>query len=132
MVLVDSNVLLDLIQEDADWADWSSEQIECYADTDELAINPIILAEVSVAFSSVREVDEALGDLVLKRRNLPWKAAFLAGKAFMAYRLRGGPRRSPMPDFYIGAHAQVENCRLLTRDVTRYRSYFPEIVLICP
>ena len=132
MVLSDSNVLLDVIQEDPQWSDWSAAQIERLADAGELAINPIVFAEVSVAYEHAWEVDQMLNSLALKRLDLPWEAAFLAGKAFVAYRQRGGARRSPLPDFYIGAHAAVAGCKLLTRDVQRYRTYFPELELIAP
>jgi predicted nucleic acid-binding protein len=132
VVLADSNVLLDVIQDDPQWADWSATQIERLADAGELAINPIVFAEVSVAYAHAWEVDQMLDRLALKRLDLPWEAAFLAGKAFMAYRQRGGARRSPLPDFYIGAHAAVAGCKLLTRDEQRYRTYFPGVKLIAP
>lgn len=132
MVLVDSKVLLGVIQDDPQWADWSAAQIERLADAGELAINPIIFAEVSVAYAQAWEVDQMLDSLALKRLDLPWEAAFLAGKAFVAYRQRGGTRRSPLPDFYIGAHAAVSGCKLLTRDEQRYRTYFPGLELVAP
>lgn len=132
MVLADSSVLLDAIQEDPQWVDWSAAQIERLADTGELAISPIVFAEASVAYAQAWEVDQMLDSLALKRLDLPWEAAFLAGKTFMAYRQRGGARRSPLPDFSIGAHAAVAGCKVLTRDIQRYRPYFPGLELIAP
>jgi predicted nucleic acid-binding protein len=131
-VLVDSNVLLDLLEEDATWYAWSSRQLQLAADTSSLIINPIIYAEVSVGFTRIEELDEALRPDIFERRPLPWEAAFLAGKCFLRYRKSGGPRRSPLPDFFIGAHAAVEGLTLLTRDATRYRTYFPTLSLIAP
>lgn len=131
-VLVDSNVLLDLLEEDATWYEWSSRQLQLAADNSALIINPIVYSEVSIGFTRIEELDEALRPDIFERRPLPWEAAFLAGKCFLRYRRLGGTRRSPLPDFFIGAHAAVEGLTLLTRDATRYRTYFPTLALIEP
>jgi predicted nucleic acid-binding protein len=128
--LVDSNVLLDVITSDPTWFEWSARALEESAETSELVINPIIYAEVSIHFARIEDLDEALA--AFQRSELPFAAGFLAGKCFIAYKKRGGPRRSPMPDFYIGAHAAVERMQLLTRDATRYRSYFPTVSIKAP
>ena len=132
MVLVDSNVLTDVFTEDENWFDWSSAQLASQRDKGMLAINPIIYAEISPNFKSSESLDQALPQTDFKRLELPYEAAFLAGQAFIAYRRRGGAKQSPLPDFYIGAHAQFEGLTLLTRDVGRYRSYFPKVKLIAP
>ena len=131
-VLVDSNVLLDVLTEDPQWCAWSMETLANQAERDVLAINPIIYAEVSVGFARIEELEAALPALSFHRLPLPWDAAFLAGKCFVSYRRRGGSRSSPLPDFYIGAHASVSRMTLLTRDATRYRTYFPKLKLIAP
>lgn len=131
-VLVDSNVLLDVITEDAHWFSWSSEIMARIANRNRLIINPVVYAEVSVHFSRIEDLDDALPSSMFSREPIPFDAAFLAGKAFLAYRKRGGARRSPVPDFFIGAHAAVAGYQLLTRDVARYRTYFPKLVLIAP
>lgn len=130
--LVDSNVILDVLTEDADWFDWSSSMLAEAARAGYLCINPIIYAEVSVRFERIEELDEALPDRYYRRLPLPWPAAFLAGQCFVLYRRKGGPRRSPMPDFYIGAHAAIAELTLLTRDARRYREYFPALRIIGP
>jgi predicted nucleic acid-binding protein len=130
-VLVDSNVLLDLFIEDDEWLDWSAAMLERTGTHGRLFINPIIYAEVSVRFDAIEDVDEELEDLV-QRRPLPWAAAFLAGKCFSRYRRAGGTRAMPLPDFFIGAHAAVEDLTLLTRDPRRFRSYFPRLRIIAP
>lgn len=130
-VLVDSNVLLDILIPDPEWEAWSSAALAEAAETSLLAINPIIFAEVSVGFDRIEELEAALPQ-ELRREALPWEAAFLAGKAFLAYRRRGGARTTPLPDFYIGAHAAVRGYTLLTRDARRYRGYFPKLSLIAP
>ena len=112
-VLVDSNVLLDVLTEDPQWGAWSSEQLAAAADLGHVALNPIVYAEVSIGFERIEELDEALPADDFLRLPLPWAAAFLAGKCFLAYRRAGGERRSPLPDFYIGAHAAVEGMPLL-------------------
>lgn len=131
-VLVDSNVILDILQEDPVWYPWSSEQLARCADSSILVVNPIIYAEVSIGFNRVEELEEVLPLEIFERRSLPWEAAFLAGKCFLAYRRAGGTRRSPLPDFFIGAHALVQGMSLLTRDTARYRTYFKNLLLIAP
>lgn len=131
-VLVDSNVLLDVLEEDAHWYEWSSKQLQKAADSCSLIINPIIYAEVSIGFQRIEELEEALPSNLLQRMPLPWEAAFLAGKCFMRYRKLGGIKSSPLPDFFIGAHAAVSGLTLLTRDAARYRTYFPSLKLITP
>jgi predicted nucleic acid-binding protein len=130
--LVDSCVLLDVITGDEQWADWSAEQIAAAMDTGRVVINPLIYAEVSVGYETVEELDELLPGSDYEREPLPYVAGFAAGKAFLRYRRGGGDKRSPMPDFYIGAHAAVGGYRLLTRDVRRYRTYFPTVDIIAP
>lgn len=130
MILLDSNVVIDVLERDGDWYSHSLEALAEHGSHHRLAINPIVYAEVSVGFARVEELDAALDGFA--RLDLPWPAAFLAGKAFVAYRRRGGRRRSPLPDFYIGAHAAVAGLPLLTRDPQRYRTYFPRLELIAP
>jgi len=131
-VLVDSNVLIDVLNGDEHWLAWSAAALEAAADEAWLAINPIVYAELSVHFERREELDEAVPDSQYARLGLPWEAGFLAGKTYLTYRRSGGERRSPLPDFYIGAHAAVAGMRLLTRDATRYRTYFPRVELIAP
>ncbi len=131
-VLVDSNVILDILLEDSTWFEWSAEQLSRCAEETILVINPIIYAEVSIGFQRVEDLDAALPPDAFERQDIPWEAAFLAGKCFLAYRRAGGVRRSPLPDFFIGAHALVHKMRLLTRDTARYRSYFKSLELIAP
>jgi predicted nucleic acid-binding protein len=131
-VLVDSNVLLDVVTGDPQWCQWSEEALARCADSASLIINPIVYAEVSVGFRQIEELEAALPVHFFRRESLPWEAAFLAGKCFVEYRRRGGERRSPLPDFYIGAHAAVRDYRLLTRDAGRFRFYFPSLELIAP
>jgi predicted nucleic acid-binding protein len=131
-ILVDSNVLLDLMTEDPRWLSWSAEAVENAADRFRLVINPIIYAEVSIRYSRIEELEAALPKAMFDREAIPYEAAFLAGKSFLMYRQQGGMRRSPLPDFFIGAHAAVAGYRLLTRDPGRYRSYFPRLPLIAP
>jgi predicted nucleic acid-binding protein len=130
--LVDSNVLIDILSEDDEWFDWSSSMLEAVAHRGVVVINPIVYAEVSLAFKRIEELDEALPRAYYQRVDLPWEAAFLAGHAFLKYRRAGGTRRSPLPDFYIGAHAAIAGLTLLTRDARRYRSYFPTIRIVAP
>jgi len=130
--LVDSCVLLDVITGDERWADWSAEQIALAMDAGRVVINPLIYAEVSVGYETVEEMDELLPASDYDREQMPYVAGFAAGKAFLRYRRGGGDKRSPMPDFYIGAHAAVAGYRLLTRDVSRYQTYFPNIDIIAP
>lgn len=131
-VLIDANVLLDVMTEDARWLAWSEEAIERTADRYRLVINPIIYAEVSIRYSRIEELDVALPKTMFDREAIPYEAAFLAGKSFLAYRRRGGAKRSPLPDFFIGAHAAVAGYRLMTRDAARYFTYFPKLPLIAP
>lgn len=131
-VLVDSNVLLDVASEDPRWVEWSSLQIQVASRADRLVINPIIYAEIAPAFSTAESLDRWLDTGVFDRLPLPYNAGWLASKAFVQYRRSGGSRPTPLPDFYIGAHAVVESHRLLTRDPARYRTYFPSIELIAP
>jgi predicted nucleic acid-binding protein len=131
-VLVDSNVILDVAYEDLRWRAWSEAALEQAAEQAVLVINPIIYAEVSIGYAQVEHVEAVIPAHRFRREMLPYEAAFLAGKSFLAYRRRGGERTSPLPDFYIGAHAAVRRYRLLTRDVPRYRTYFPTVELIAP
>lgn len=131
-VLVDSNVILDVATEDPTWASWSAEALARAADASVLVINPIVFAEVSVGFERVEDLEDALPPDLYRRDPLPYEAAFLAGKSFLAYRRRGGRRVTPLPDFYIGAHAAVAGHTLLTRDPRRYRTCFPRLELIAP
>jgi predicted nucleic acid-binding protein len=131
-VLIDSNVLLDLMTEDPRWYAWSAAAIEKAADRFRLVINAIVYAELSVHYSQIEELDAALPKSTLEREAIPYEAAFLAGKSFLDYKRRGGTKRSPLPDFFIGAHAAVAGYQLLTRDATRYRTYFPKLRLIAP
>ncbi|HYC64884.1 MAG TPA: type II toxin-antitoxin system VapC family toxin [Reyranellaceae bacterium] len=132
MVLVDSKVLLDLFTEDRRWFGWSSAALERAAAGSQLVINPVIYGEVSVRFDTIEALDEALPVAMFVREALPFEAAFLAGKAFIAYRRRAGTKASTLPDFLIGAHAAIRGYKLLTRDVGRYRTYFPRLALISP
>jgi len=131
-VLVDSNVLLDVIAGDPRWAPWSSTALAAIADESLLVINPLIYAEVSIRYDSIEAVDNVLPPNLFRREDVPYEAAFLAGKAYIRYRERGGKRRSLLPDFLIGAHAAVAGYRMLTRDSRRYRTYFPKLDLIAP
>jgi len=131
-VLVDSSVILDVATQDPKWSKWSAEALTLAADESVLIINALIYAEVSIGFQRIEEVEEALPETMFRRETLPYEAAFLAGKAFLSYRRRGGRRGSPLPDFYIGAHAAVSSYRLLTRDAARVRTYFPAVRVIAP
>jgi predicted nucleic acid-binding protein len=130
--LVDSNVLLDIFTEDANWLEWSNEALATAAEGGPLYINPVIYAEVSVRFSRVEDLEDALPSAEFRRAALPWAAAFLAGKAFVSYRRNRGAASTPLPDFFIGAHAAVDDLALLTRDARRYRTYFPTVRLLAP
>ena len=131
-ILVDSNVILDIVTEDKKWFPWSSQALAKYAETHTLVINPIIYAEVSVGFDRIEDVEEVLPSAFFRRDPIPWEAAFLAAKCFLAYRRRRGKKSSPLPDFFIGAHAAVLGIPLLTRDIARYRTYFPKLKIITP
>jgi hypothetical protein len=130
--LVDSNILLDVATGDPTWADWSSRALEAAANESPLAINALIYAEVSIGFERIEQLEQAIPSNTFRREPLPYEAAFLAGKTFLKYRRRGGQRTSPLPDFYIGAHAAVSGFRILTRDPRRYRTYFPTVDIISP
>lgn len=130
--LIDSCVLLDVITGDRQWADWSAGQIATVMDAGRVVINPLIYAEVSVGFDALEELDELLPPSDYEREPLPFVAGFAAGKAFVRYRRGGGGKRSPLPDFYIGAHAALAGYQLLTRDTNRYRTYFPTLRIIAP
>lgn len=132
MILVDSNVLLDVVTDDAQWRSWSAAALSDAVLTGTVAINQLVYAEVSIAYRRVQELDAVLNRLRIQRADLPWEAAHLAGQAFLSYRRSDGQKSSPMPDFYIGAHAQASGAQLLTRDVRRYRTYFPDVSLIAP
>lgn len=125
-------MLLDVLTEDPVWAAWSGESLAECAERSALAINPLVYSEVSVRFERIEDLEEALPESDFLRLSLPWDAAFLAGKCFLRYRRQRGGRRSPLPDFYIGAHAAVAGLELLTRDASRYRSYFPGLEIIAP
>lgn len=129
-VLADSNVLLDIATNDAKWADWSARALAECADCRTLIINPIVYGEVSIGFSTIEALDAALPFASYERNALPWEAGFLAGKSYLSYRRRGGQRPTPLPDFYIGGHAAIERLALLTRDVARYRTYFPQLEIL--
>jgi predicted nucleic acid-binding protein len=131
-VLVDSNVILDIVSEDEEWLDWSGAMLSKFAEEGALVINPVIYAEVSIYFDRIEDVDEALPTDFFRREPVPWEASFLAGKCFLRYRKSGGTRRSPLPDFFIGAHAAVQGYTLLTRDARRYRTYFPRLRVVSP
>lgn len=131
-ILVDSNVVLDIVTEDKKWFPWSSKALAKYAETHTLVINPIIYAEVSVGFDRIEDVEEVLPSAFFRRDPIPWEAAFLAAKCFLAYRRRRGGKNSTLPDFFIGAHAAVLGIPLLTRDIARYRTYFPKLKIITP
>lgn len=130
--LVDSSVILDVVTEDPAWIEWSADALAQARDDGVLVINPIVYAEVSTGFDRIEDLDDALSADDFQREALPYEAGFVAGKVFLSYRRKGGQKRSPLPDFYIGAHAAVQRYRLLTRDVARYRTYFPTVTIIAP
>lgn len=130
--LVDSNIILDILTDDDIWAAWSALAFERCANEGTLYIDPIIYAEISIRFQTIEELEAVLPEESFKRLPIPQEAAFLAGKAFLRYRRQGGLRTSTLPDFFIGAHAAVADLQLLTRDATRYRTYFPTVLLITP
>ncbi len=131
-VLVDTNVLLDIATNDPVWFAWSSRALETAANEARLAINPLIYAELSIGFRRIEDLEAAVPPSIYTREPLPYEAGFLAGKAFLKYQRRGGTRTSPLPDFYIGAHAAVAGFRVLTRDPRRYKNYFPKLEVIAP
>jgi predicted nucleic acid-binding protein len=130
--LVDSNVILDVVTDDEEWGEWSASMLSDAARAGRLVINPPIYAEVSCGYERIEELDDALPPAYFAREPLPWDAAFLAAKAFVTYRRRGGSRTAPLPDFYIGAHAALAGYTLLTRDARRYRHYFPRLRILAP
>ena len=132
VTLVDTNVLFDYLTEDSEWFDWSSAMLEEASNTGTVAINQVVYAEVSIRYSTVEQLDDDLSVDYFARLSIPWEAAFLAGKAFARYKRQGGTRRSPLPDFFIGAHAAVIGMTLLTRDARRYRAYFPKLKIVAP
>jgi predicted nucleic acid-binding protein len=131
-VFVDSNVLLDVMTEDTTWMPWSAGALADAADRSRLVINAIVFAEVSVRYTRIEDLEAALPSDILEREAIPFEAGFLAAKAFAAYRNRGGHKTSTLPDFLIGAHAAIQGYQLLTRDASRYRTYFPTLKIICP
>ena len=132
MLLVDTNVIVDVWQDDEDWYDWSAAQLRTQALVHELAINPVIYAELSLGFESIERLDREVDALELSLREPPRAALFLAGQAFREYRRAGGTRTGVLGDFFIGAHAAVLGCGILTRDAARYRTYFPTVELLTP
>jgi len=131
-ILVDSSILIDVVTESEAWAERSSQALRTLGRDRELVINSIVFAEVSIPFERVEDVDERLPRDVFRREDMPWDVAFLAGKAFVIYRNRGGAKRSPLPDFFIGAHAAVRGYGLLTRDPNSIRTYFPSVEVFVP
>jgi predicted nucleic acid-binding protein len=132
VILVDTNVLLDVLQDDPKWAGWSQGQLETANLTDRLAINAVIYSELSMAFARIEELEAVISEASLTVESIPREALFLAGKVFLDYRRRQGSKRGALPDFYIGAHAAVNGYPILTRDIARYRGYFPTVRLITP
>jgi hypothetical protein len=132
MILIDTNVLLDVVTDDPAWADWSQQQLNVAALQDRLAINSVVYAEFSSRFRRIEDLDAMLASVEIVIAQIPRPALFLAGQVFKAYRTRGGPRTSILPDFFVGAQAVVLGAKLITRDVRRYRTYFPAIELIAP
>jgi predicted nucleic acid-binding protein len=132
VILVDTNVLLDVFQDDAKWSDWSQDRLDSASATDTLAINPVIYSELSIGFARIEELEAVIKEASLAIEEIPREALFLAGKAFLRYRRGRGTKRGVLPDFYIGAHAAVMRWPLLTRDEGRYRTYFPTVSLIAP
>jgi len=131
-LLVDSNVILDIFLDDPHWADWSEMTLDRYGNGRILLINPIIYTEVSIGFERIEEVEAAMAAAGFEMQEIPKEALFLAGKAFLQYKKNKGTKSSPLPDFFIGAHAAVLGIDLITRDVSRYRTYFPTVNLITP
>jgi predicted nucleic acid-binding protein len=132
VIIVDTNVLLDVLQDDPVWADWSQEQLETVSLNDSLVINAVIYSELSLSFAQIEDLEEVLAEVSVTVEPIPREALFLAGKAFLNYRRQKGTKQGVLPDFYIGAHAAINDCLLITRDVSRYRTYFPTVKLITP
>ena len=131
-VLVDSNIVLDVFLNDPKWADWSESKLDEYDQLGILYINSIIYSEISIGFKRIENLESAIAKAGLQMLEIPKEALFLAGKAYLKYKKRKGTRRTPLPDFFIGAQAAVQNLDLVTRDVSRYQSYFPTVKLITP
>ena len=132
MILFDTNVLLDIATVDPVWLPWSEKEVRIAAARGPILINPIIYAELAPAFATAADLDQWLDPAVFRRLPLPYAAGWIAAQAFLRYRRSGGAKTSPLPDFYIGAHAEVEGHTLVTRDAARYRTYFPNVLLIAP
>ena len=132
MLLVDTNVLVDVLQDDPQWAGWSIGQLRAQAKIHELVINPVVYAELSLSFSTFESLDRVVATMQLALREIPRPALFLAGKAYLQYRRRGGSKAQVLPDFFIGAHAAVEGWPVLTRDAGRFRTYFPSLEVVAP
>jgi len=132
MILIDSNVILDIVTKDSNWYDWSAQALKHAADNHELAINSVIYAEVSIGFEKIEELDQALPPENFVCLPILKEVAFLAGKCFFQYRKNGGQKKSTLPDFFIGAHAAILKMPLLTRDINRYKTYFPRLEIIAP
>lgn len=131
-ILIDSNVILDIVLKDPQWFNWSSNTVKSFSQSDVLVINTVIYSEVSIGYETIEEVEQLFMPNYFVREPIPWEACFLAGKCFVKYRKRGGTKNSPLPDFFIGAHALVKGLHLMTRDEARYKTYFPTLKLICP
>lgn len=132
MLIVDTNILIDVLQDDVQWADWSVSQLRAQSKVHELVINPVIYAELSLMFEALEALDSAIERMELRLHELPRASLFLAGKAFVRYRRGGGNKQNVLADFFIGAHAAVQRCSILTRDPRRYRAYFPTVDLLTP
>ena len=131
-VFIDSCVLLDLFTDDPNWAEWSESVLEKYSQTNTLYINSIVYTEISIGFKKIEEVETAITELDIKVLEMPREALFLTGKVFLQYRKNHGTKTSPLPDFFIGAHAAVSKFDLITRDTSKYKTYFPQVKLIHP
>jgi len=131
-VFIDSCVLLDLFTDDEDWGEWSQNILEKYSQTNTLYINSIVYTEVSIGFKKIEELEKAISELNIKVLEIPREALFLTGKAYLKYRKNTGTKNSPLPDFFIGAHVSVEKFNLITRDTSKYKTYFPQVKLIHP
>lgn len=132
MLLVDTNVLVDVLANDAEWAAWSARQLAAQAKVHDLTVNPVIYSELSLMFETFEALDDQLDAMQIEYEEMPRAALFLAGKAFVRYRKAGGSKQNVLSDFFIGAHAAVMSCAILTRDPRRYRSYFPSVKLLTP
>ena len=131
-VFIDSCVLLDLFTDDPNWGDWSEKIVDQYSQTNTLFVNSIVYTEVSIGFDKIEELEKAIDQIGIKVLEIPREALFLTGKVFLKYRRNKGTKSSPLPDFFIGAHASVSSFELITRDITKFRTYFPQVKLIHP